>query len=178
MIVKEYHGQTVAYDIRQAMGKPFDDLKYITNAWLNAYRSSPEMNMPGRVDKDYYHYTHKKLNQIIPRASKAGSCYMCHVADAPMQFRGFMVAEAFENFPPVIHWLQVKKLDKRQGVATALIEQFFFDFKLNPDCIIYTFSSQDMKRRKEIVNKFEERGIRLLYLPDMKTTLNDPDWEV
>jgi hypothetical protein len=35
-----------------------------------------------------------------------------------------------------------------------------------------------MKRRKEIVNKFEERGIRLLYLPDMKTTLNDPDWEV
>jgi GNAT superfamily N-acetyltransferase len=95
-----------------------------------------------------------------------------------MDFRGYLVAEAFENFPPVIHWCQVKKAHKGQGVASALLEQFFLDFNLGtPDAVIYTFSSYDMKRRPWVRKWFYDRKIRLVYLPDMKTTLNRPDWE-
>lgn len=178
MIVKDYHGEKRIYEIRQAKGRPAKDIDYITAAWLQAYKQSPEQDMPGFVAREYYHYTHKKLDQIIPRASAKGSCYMCHENGYPDEFRGFLVAEAFEDFPPVVHWLQVKKAHKRQGVATALLEQFFYDFNLGvPDALVYTFSSSDMKRRKQIRERFEEKGIRLLYMPDMKSTLNEPDWE-
>jgi len=175
MIVKEHHGEIKAYDIRQATGP---DIGYITNSWLMAYKMSPEQDMPGRTNRDYYHYNHRKLEEIIPRASRAGSCYICHVADKPDEFRGYMVAEAFEDFPPIVHWVQVKKEHKNQGVAGALLDQFFLDFDLDPDALIYTFSSHDMKRRGvKFMEKLNARDIKLLYLPDMKSTLNRPGWE-
>jgi hypothetical protein len=174
----EHHGEEQTYDIRQAMGRPYKDIDYITHSWLNAYKGSPEMDMPGRTDRDYYHYTHKKLDEIIPRASAAGSCYMCHDKHDLFNYRGYLVAEAFEDFPPIIHWCQVKKDEKRKGVATALLKQFMLDFDIEPGAFIYTFSSRDVKRKRDIRVALEDLGMKMLYIPDMKTTLNRPDWEV
>ena len=174
MIVQEYNGEVKAYDIRMAESK---DLDYITNSWLLAHRMSPEWAMPNTVDREYFHYTHKKLDEIIPRCSAKGGIYMCHQPDHPDQYRGYLVAEAFEDFPPIVHWLQVKKKDKRQGVAKALMTQFFMDFELsNTDTLVYTFSACDMKKRwlQEAVKR---EGIKLLYIPDLKHTLNEPNWE-
>lgn len=178
MIIQDWKGELTAYDIMQARGRPYEDLDYITHSWLSAYKMSPEMDMPGRTDRDYYHYTHKKLNEILPRCSQKGSVYVCHTPDNPDEFRGYLVAEAFEDFPPIIHWCQVKKHHKKQGVATALIKQFFLDFNLKPDALVYTFSSWDMKRRKPLREAIKREGMRLLYLPDMKHTLNAAGWEV
>lgn len=178
MITFEHHGVETTYDIRQAWGRPHQDLDYITNSWLHAYKISPEQDMPGLTQRDYFHYTHKKLDDIIPRASKAGSLYMCHEKYDTLKYRGYLVAEAFENFPPIIHWCQVKKAHKRKGVATALLKQFFLDFDIEPGAVIYTFSSYDIKRKRSIRVALEEMGIKLLYIPDMKTTLNRPEWEV
>ena len=181
-----HHGEMRDYNIRQAMshdatdmyGQPYTDVDYITHSWLHAYKQSPEMNNPGLTERDYFHYTHKKIDEILPRASAAGSVYMCIDGENENRYRGYLVAEAFEDFPPIIHWLQVKKEHKRQGVATALLKQFFIDFDFVPGACVYTFSSDDLKRKRSIRVAFEEMGCRLLYIPDMKTTLNRPDWEV
>lgn len=177
MILREHHGEVLAYDIRPARGRPSKDIDYITNSWLHAHRMSPEWGFPGVIEREYFHYTHKKIDQILPRCSEKGSVYMCHEADYPEAYRGYLVAEAFEDFPPVIHWMQVKKTHKRQGVATALLAQFFKDFDLgNPESLVYTFSAKDMKK-KQVIETVKEMGVRLLYLPDLKSTLNEPHWE-
>ena len=177
MIVLERNGEPLAYDIRPAM-KKYGDIDYIYHAWLLAHKMSPEWDMPGVVDQEYYHYTHRKLDEIIPRASKNGSLYVCHPQGAEGVVRGFMCAEAFKDFPPIIHWVQVKKKDKMQGVATAMLKQFFLDFDLGkPDTLVYTFSSYDIKKKKRLRAAIEREGIKLVYLPDLKTTLNEPGWE-
>jgi len=178
MIKMTHHDEEKVYDIRQAMGKPYKDLDYIAHSWLNAYKNSPEMSLPGLTDRDYYHFQHSILNQVIPAASVAGSCYMCHTPDDLFTYRGYLVAEAFEDFPPIIHWLQVKKEHKRQGVATALLRQFITDFDLQDEpAFIYTHSSTDMKRKYAIREQFREAGIRLLYIPWFKTPMNRPGWK-
>lgn len=176
MIKMLHHDEEKVYDIRQAMGRPYKDIDYITNSWLNAYKRSPGMDMPGLTDQDYFHFTHKNLNQIIARSSEAGSCYMCHTPEDLFTYRGYLVAEAFEDYHPIIHWCQVKKEHKRQGVATALIRQFIADFDLQDEtAIIYTHGSTDMKRKYAIRQQFKDAGIRLLYVPWMQSELNRPE---
>jgi hypothetical protein len=178
MIVMDHHGEQLVYDIRQAMGRPYKDIDYITNSWLQAYKIGPAMDMPGLTDRDYYYYTHKKLDEIIPRCSEAGSLYMCHTKDDLFNYKGYLVAEAFENFPPIIHWCQVKKEHKRHGVATALLKQFMKDFDITPGAFIYTFSSSDMKKKPAIRIALEELGLKPLYIPDLKRIQDRPVWDL
>ena len=160
------------YAIRQAERQ---DLKYICQSWLYAYQESPEMNMPGLINDDYFGYQHKLLDDIIPRASKAGSLYICHEEDKPHLFRGYLCAEPFDGLP-VVHWLQIKKHSKRKGVATALMQQFYKDFGYvkGQNCV-YTHSAKDL--RQGWLSKRVKKEYAGCYVPWMKYTLAAPGWE-
>lgn len=152
------------------------DLKYVCQSWLYSYQESPEMDMPGLINDDYFGYHHKLLDDILPRASKAGSLYICHEPGLPHMIRGYLVAEPFEGLP-VVHWLNVKKGSKRQGVATALMLQFYkdFDYEQGQNCV-YTHSSKDMKKQTWLSSKAKVDW-SCVYLPWFKFTLAKPGWE-
>lgn len=169
-----------SFDMRQAVG---GDKEYILNSWLLAYKDSPEMNNPGLVSEDYFAYTHRRLDELISRSSKNGSMYVCHDPNAPYIIRGYLCAEATKAFP-VVHWLNVKKKEKRKGVASALLEQFYMDFDIQPGNLLYTHSSKDLKGRfkdgrfnRDLADKAIER-YHVVYHPWFKETTMPGDWEV
>jgi hypothetical protein len=162
-----------AFDIRQANS---GDREYILNSWLLAYENSPEMRNPGIIRDDYFAYTHRLLDELISRASKAGSVYVCHQQDASYSIRGFMCAESFKAFP-VVHWISVKKQEKKKGVASALLEQFYKDFDIKPGNLLYTFSSKDLRKHRDLADKARER-YSIVYHPWFKYTSQEGGWEV
>jgi len=161
------------FDIRQATKA---DIPYITQSWLYTFEESPEMDLPGLIRDDYFHYQHKIIDQLIPRASKGGSLYVCHVAQQPNMIRGYLCAEAFEAFP-VVHWLQVKKKDQKQGVAAALMERFYKDFDIQPGNLLYTHSCKDLRRFPNLARKAKKR-YQIVYHPWLKYTTLPEAWEV
>ena len=169
-----------AFDIRQGVA---GDKEYILQSWMYAYENSPEMKMPGLSRDDYFAYTHRLLDELIYRASKAGSLYVCHQPNAPHLIRGYLCAEATVAFP-VVHWLNVKKQEKRKGVASALLEQFYLDFEIEPGKLLYTFSSKDLKggfRDGRFQNELAEKAMErygIIYHPWFKFTSQDMGWEV
>jgi hypothetical protein len=161
------------YHIR-AVEKP--DLKYICQSWLYAYQESPEMSNPGLVNNDYFGYQHKLIDDIIPRASAAGSAYICHEPGAPHLYRGYLIAEPFDNLP-VVHWMQCKKGSWKQGVATALLHRFYDDFGYTKgQNLVYTHSSK-MARSQGWMQAKMKKEWSCVYLPWFKYTLAEPGWE-
>ena len=171
-----------AFDIRQAVG---GDKEYILQSWMYAYENSPEMSMPGMSRDDYFAYTHRLLDEIIARCSRAGSCYVCHQPNAPHLIRGYLCAEALDAFP-VVYWVNVKKQEKKKGVASALMEQFYRDFEITPGKLVYTFSSKDLRGKwdkkesrfnDDLPRKAKER-YGIVYHPWWKYTSQAQGWEV
>lgn len=152
------------------------DLKYVNQSWLYDYQESPEMRMPGLINDDYFGYQHKLIDDILPRASKAGSAYIMNEPGHPHLYRGWLVAEPFDGLP-VIHFIKVKKGAMRQGVATALVDRFFEDFGYTKgqNCV-YTHSAKDIVRCKWLREKMVE-DYSAVYLPWFKYTLATPGWE-
>lgn len=169
------------FDIRQAEQ---GDLDYILSSWQLTWERGPEMNLPGMIRDKYFYHAHLILNEIISRASKAGSLYVCQVPNQPHLIRGFLCAEVFKEDPDqpdqpeiaYLHWVQVKKKDWDQGVASALFEAFYADFDIQPDQnLLYTFTSRALNRR-ELVKKAQER-YNLVAWPWFKYTSQDFGWE-
>jgi hypothetical protein len=155
------------YNIRAAEAGA--DLKYITQSWLYSYQQSPEMNQPGLINDDYFGYQHKMIDDIIPRASAAGSAYMCYEDAGKHLFRGYLIAEPYVGLP-VVHWMQVKKGSKRQGVATAMLNRFYTDFGyVKGQNLVYTHSSKDLLQGW--ASKRAKKDWSCVYLPWFKTTL-------
>lgn len=168
-----------AYDIRMATAS---DREYILKSWMLAYEQAPEMRMPGLIRDDYFAYTHRLLDELISRSSEKGSMYVCHQPNASYMIRGFLCAEAYTDFP-VVHWVHTRKSEKKKGVASALIEQFYKDFEIQPGNLIYTFSSRDLmgkymdgKYNDEFPKRMTKR-YNLCYLPWWKFTTATPGWE-
>ena len=95
----------------------------------------------------------------------------------PHLYRGWLVAEPFDNLP-VVHFLKVKKGCKREGVATALMERFFKDFNYvrgEHNCV-YTHSTKDIKRYPWLQKRVKKEWSGV-YLPWFKYTLATPGWE-
>jgi hypothetical protein len=146
------------------------DLKYVCQSWLYDYQESPEMDMPGLINDDYFGYQHKLLDDILPRASRAGSAYIMNEVGQPHLYRGWLVAEPFEGLP-VVHFCKVKKGAMNQGVATALLERFFEDFGYTKgQNLVYTHSSKDVKRKHWLQGKMKDDW-SCVYLPWFKFTL-------
>jgi hypothetical protein len=152
------------------------DLKYVCQSWLYDYQESPEMDMPGLVNDDYFGYQHKLIDDIIPRASKGRTAYICCEPGKKHLYRGWLIAEAYDGLP-VVHFIKVKKQAMRQGVATALMARFYEDFgySKNQNCV-YTHSSKDIRRHRWLQTKMT-RDYNAVYLPWFKYTLAKPGWE-
>lgn len=150
------------------------DLDYVCQSWLYDFRESPVMNFPGLVNDDYFGYHHKLLDDIIPRASKAGSAYIMNEPGHRHLYRGYLVAEPFEGLP-VVHFLKVKKGAQEQGAATALLERFYSDFGYEKgQNLVYTHGTKDMRK------PWLQRGMKewsAVYLPWLPYTLADVGWE-
>lgn len=162
------------FDIRPAEK---GDLDYILSSWMRTWLRSPEWNQPGVLRDEYFRQAHLLLDELISRASQAGSLYVCHATGAPHLIRGYLCAEAFQQ-PNIayLHWLQVKKADWQQGVASALLEAFKRDFDVQPNQnLLYTFSSRAMKNR-ELAKVACER-YNLVYWPNFKYTSQAFGWE-
>jgi len=146
------------------------DLKYVCQSWLYDYQESPEMAMPGLINDDYFGYQHEMINHLLARASKAGSAYIMHEDGAPHLYRGWMVAEPFDNLP-VVHFIKVKKGAMHQGVATELMRQFYEDFGYTKgqNCA-YTHSSKDIRRFSWLQAKMK-KDYSVVYLPWFKHEL-------
>jgi len=124
----------------------FGDRKYVIQSWLYDYQESPAMQFPGLVNDDYFGYEHDNSAMLLERSSKAGAAYMCCEPGQNHLFRGFLIADPFENLP-CVHFLKVKKGAQRQGVATALLERFFADFGYTKgQNMVYTYGTKDMKK--------------------------------
>lgn len=151
------------------------DLKYVCQSWLYDYRESPEMNMPGLINDDYFGYQHKLMDDLISRASKAGSAYIMNEPGHPHLYRGWLIAQPYENLP-VVHFAKVKKGCMNQGVASALMERFYFDFRYTKgqNCV-YTHSAKDILRYRWLRESMKDWSC--VYLPWFKYTLADPGWE-
>jgi len=128
--------------------RPFTwaDRKYVIQAWLYDYQESPAMQFPGVVNDDYFGYEHDNIAMLLERSSKAGAAYMLCEPGQNHLFRGFLIADPFENLP-CVHFLKVKKGAQKQGVATALLERFFSDFGYTKgQNMVYTYGTKDMKK--------------------------------
>lgn len=150
-------------------------MKYVCQSWLYDYRESPEMNMPGLINDDYFGYQHKLIDDLIPRASRAGSAYIMNEPGHPHLYRGWLVAQPYENLP-VVHFIKVKKNAMNQGVATALMERFYSDFGYTKgqNCV-YTHSAKDILRYRWLRDSMSDWSF--VYLPWFKYTLARQDWE-
>src|SRR5210317_522533 len=100
------------------------DLKYVCQSLLYDYQESPEMAMPGLINDDYFGYQHKLIDDIIPRASAAGSAYIMNEPGHKHLYKGWLIAEPYDGLP-VVHFIKVKKGSMNQGVARALMERFY-----------------------------------------------------
>lgn len=145
------------------------DLKYVCQSWLYDYQHSPEMSMPGLINDDYFGYQHEMIDYLIHRASKVGSAYIMCEPGHPHLYRGWMVAEPFENLP-VVHFIKVKKGAMQQGVATALLERFYADFGFERgQNLVYTHSAKDIRRFTWLQKRVKDwSGV---YLPWLKYEL-------
>lgn len=146
------------------------DLKYVNQSYLYDFQESPEMSMPGLVNDDYFGYQHEIWDYLVPRASRNGTAYIMNEPGHKHLYRGWMVAEAFEDLP-VIHFIKVKKGAMHQGVATALMERFYSDFNFvkGQNCV-YTHSTKDIRRHGWLQKKIR-REWKAVYLPWLKYEL-------
>jgi GNAT superfamily N-acetyltransferase len=151
------------------------DRKYVIQSYLYDYKESPAMTFPGLINDDYFGYQHKLIEDFLPRASRAGSAYIMCEPGQDHLYRGWLIAEPYENLP-VVHFLKVKKGAQGQGVATALMEKFYSDFGYAKgiNCV-YTHGTKDMKKRW-LADKMTQEW-RCVFLPYFATTLADPGWE-
>lgn len=162
------------YDIRPA---DTGDLDYILSSWMRTWEKSPEMDLPGMLRDEYFRNTHLMLDELVARASKKGSMYVCHATGAPHIIRGFLCAEAY-TAPDIayVHWIQVKRPDWNRGVASALLEAFIADFDIQPtQNILYTFGSKALTLRK--LAKTACDRYNLVAWPWFKYTSQPYGWE-
>jgi hypothetical protein len=146
------------------------DLKYVCQSWLYDFQESPEMDMPGLINDDYFGYQHKMIDDIIPRASAAGTAYIMNEPGQKHLYRGWMIAEAYDGLP-VVHFIKVKKHAMHKGVATALMARFYEDFGYTKDqnCV-YTHGSKDIRRYRWLQKKMTD-DYNVVYLPWFRYTL-------
>ena len=153
------------------------DLDYILHSWLTTYKKSPEMQQPCLPHAAYFRHGHLMLEEILSRTSKRGSLYVACDPSAPYVIYGYLCAEAFQ-YPNLayIHWVQVKRKQWGQGMATAMIEKFKADFGVRDNQnLLFTFSA-NILRNRELSRKAGER-FNLVYWPWFKYTSMPEGWE-
>ncbi len=164
--VKRIINEKGVFDIRPAERS---DLEYILSTWKLTWEQSPEMDLPGMIRDKYFEQAGKLLEEIVPRASRNGSLYICQMQGAPHIIRGFLCGEVTTE-PDIayLHWVGIKRKEWGKGVGSALMEAFIKDFDIRPEQnILYTFSSKAMQKCPGLAKKVTQR-YSLVAFPWMK----------
>jgi len=116
-----------------------NDVKFITNSWLESYRDAPfPRNCPNSI---YYHYQHKLLEQLIPRSYTL-------VAVNPSetdQILGWICAEHVAE-TLIVHYVYIKGVFRKQGVASALLNTVVSAIGGEPKSYEYTHKTSYARR--------------------------------
>lgn len=102
-----------------------DDLSFITSSWMQSYY--PQSNLSF---EDYKHYQNKLVKNILKNSINTVAC---DETDNNLIF-GYIIHDMYIN-EPVIHYLYVKALYRRMGIAKALIGEVMGN---NHEYYIYT----------------------------------------
>lgn len=85
-----------------------DDLRFIHSSWLRSYWES------GAAPKVDYKTYHDGFGAIVDNL--APSSLVAAFEAAPTEIAGYVVREG-----PIVHWVYVKHVYRRQGIAEALL---------------------------------------------------------
>jgi GNAT superfamily N-acetyltransferase len=92
------------------------DIQFITSGWLKSFRNAPFVRgVPNGV---YYYYHHKILEELLPRAQVMVAC---SEADHN-QLLGFICAEKMDGDVLIVHYVYVKQLLRKQGIARFMLD--------------------------------------------------------
>lgn len=101
------------FKIREARG---DDLPFLLNSYIRSYRKAP---MNQRVpDSLYFDFHPDVAKQLLKRSSVLVACDL----QFDNQLYGYIMFEPVGDDFACVHWMYVKAIYRRLGVATDLIK--------------------------------------------------------
>jgi GNAT superfamily N-acetyltransferase len=119
---------------------PATDLQFLFKAWISSYEKSP---WAGTLPQHLSYSVHKAtINQLIARGI---SVTMAVNPEDPDQILGFVAAE-----PGLLHYIFVKDLFRRQGVASKLMASANFD-RSQP--LLHTFRTPDARYLGKLIHR-------------------------
>lgn len=121
--------------------EPSTDRNFVYKAWISSYRGSDRAGVI--PDNVVYALTRITINQLINRGMKIA---MAVSPDDPDQILGFI---AWEAPGPILSYLFVKDLFRRQGVATLL--KAYANFAPGQP-VFHTFWTPDVKHLGKTVH--------------------------
>lgn len=124
-----------------------EDVPFVYNSWLKSFRNG---TMCRNVDNSIYFFNHHKIIGQLLERSKVIVC--CNSLD-PKIIYGYLVFEDIDG-QFVLHYIYVKNIYRKLGLARKLLEQSKHDFSVL-GC--YTHQTQ--------VGVVKEEKYNLLYHP-------------
>lgn len=109
------------------------DIPFLTNSWLKSYRDA--FAVKGVPNSLYYHWHHKILDKIIPRAF---NLVLCSAADEN-SIIGWVCAERMDT-ALVVHYVYVKQWARKHGFARKMVEALEESGK--PPAIMFTHKTK------------------------------------
>lgn len=126
---------------------------FVTKTWLVNYesqffRDNPEYDKSGRGPYDpeqkklYYRKYHPVITELINRSV----IYLAVYPEDPTMFMGFVVGDKHN---PTIHYLYIRKENRRDGIAKELVNRYQIEFKgceLPKTGALWTFTHTPSKK--------------------------------
>lgn len=100
-----------------------EDNAFVYNSWLKSFRNG---TMNRNVDNSiYFHNHHKLIDKILQRST----IVVCCDAKDPKIIFGYVVYEKIDG-QFVLHYIYVKNIYRKLGIAKKLLEQCKHDFSV------------------------------------------------
>lgn len=121
-----------------------DDLGYVIATWSRDYHKVHPINfIPNNI---YIPNQTKLINNIISKTQ----IYVACIEDEPNTIVGYMVAKPYDKDNIILHWMNVKGIFRRVGVAKILLSTFDYNNK-NIICSHYFDLFKKLKDRYNLV---------------------------
>lgn len=116
-----------------------EDFKFVLSSWLKSFRRSP---WAGLIANNSYHSV---MKQTVDQLSARGAqIVVAENRESPGQLLGFICFERTKVNIPVLHYIFVKDLFRKQGIGAALLEMAGIT---RGKGFIYTFRTNDFNKR-------------------------------
>lgn len=130
-----------------------EDFAFIYNTWVQSFRNQIDNKW-----QDYQHYKAKQslIIQSILKRTNSTKVLLASYADDPDTYLGWICYEQLTKFK-VVHYMYVKKIYKRNGIAKMLLTRAGFKIDKPIPCSHATY----------ILDKVADK-YQVLYLPELK----------